>query len=477
MPNQLPDSERRRFIESALQMGVPHDRIKRDLAQLEGYSPLSVMTTPMQSLDAAKLPGGGPPVTLQEQAEGREFYGRTLPRMAASTLPALAATPFTAGMSLPFAAVTEGAAAGLGDLAYQSVNKMVRGEDIKPLESAGVAGSQMLGTGVTRTAFDILSKMAGIAPQFSRYFRDVRNTGRYNRTMVEAGKGDEYELGEQIKSAIKEWKGTQTNPRVEKEAILSRETAAGTKIGARPIIQALDDVKLSTPKTAAGLKLNRELSEVQKRFMEVKTAPANFSQGQINPRSMATPRTDITPVELDEFLAKEIDNRIYKLSGTPKDQMLAKALANARETVREVLLSSLPDEARTLTRKTFEELNAREAATKAITPSLNSLETKIRNLFKPGHEGERRAIEFVSKRLGHDFIGEAYKLAQKRAFSPDERLAAKGLDALMELARGAVARPAVKVFAPLHPFIETAPSAGATAAFEQAMQQGRRQTP
>jgi hypothetical protein len=472
VPTPLPDAERRRFIEKALSLGVPHDRIKADLAALEGYGPLSVTTTPMQNMDAARLPGGGPPVSPAEQAQGMEFMTRTLPRGAAAAIPAALATMATGGMALPTAMAIEGAAAGAGDLVYQGINRAVRGEQIKPIESLKVAGVQAAGTGILRPAFDALSTLAGAPPRVIRFLRDVRMTGRYSRTFGEPKDAAEHQLGQGIKSAVDKWRSQKTGPRIEKEAILRDATDSGVKIPAQPIIDALEETKLRTPKTDVGEKLNSALSTIQTRFMNVRTSPVNFAQGQIRGKVSRMPRTDLTPSEIDEMLTREFDNRIYTMSGDPKDQPLAEALADARGAIRETLLSALPDRARQLTEATYAELSKREEVGKFLSPGLISLETKIRNIFKPGNAGDLDALQYVSKVTGIDYYGAALKLAQKRATIPDPRQAAKGLDFVMELIRKGTARPAVKILAPLQPVTNVAPGAVYAGTLEERRRRG-----
>lgn len=443
-----------KFIEAGRAQNIPDDELvaeikKRsvDLSGPGGLGPPPVTNAPA----VGRVPA---PDFAQDEANRQRDIQRSLIRGAVPMAAGLAVAPLTAGMSLPAAMAVEGAAAGTGDLAYQVGNKALTGEPVNYEESAKVGVAGAVGTGVSRTAFDILSRFAGVAPQFTRYFRNPKNFGRYNRTMMEAPKDAEFALGERIKAAVNEWNGAKTAPRLAKEGLLREATEDGVRIDANPIIAALEEAKLAAPKTPTGSKLNAELSRIQESFKSVKTLPADLSRGRLTTTKMVKPRTDLTPQEVDEFLTREIDNRIYKLSGSPKNQALAEALANARGAIRETLMQALPTQARGLTSQIYEELNKREAATKAISPSLVSLETKMRNLFKPGHQAEIEALQHVSNATGIDFIGEAFKLAQKRAFSPDERLAVKGLDAVMEIIRGSVARPAVKAIGPLQPATE-----------------------
>jgi hypothetical protein len=471
VPTPLPSEERKRFIEEALKRGAPKERIFADLRKLEGYGGQEVATADLAGQGGLTLPGGGGltvppstslPVTPQEQEEGDYFWGRTVPRMAAVAIPAGAASLATGGMALPLAMALEGGAAGLGDLAYQGANRLIRKEPIKPKESLDVALTTAAATGVGRTAFDVLSRLGGVAPQFTRYFRSIKNIGRYNRTILEPARAAEFKLGEEIKAAVDEWNSMKTAPRIRKEELIREATGSGVTVHAKPIIDALEQVKLQAPKSSTGLKLNEELASIQKQFTRIKKVPPAENVGNTyqepTPKTIRRVRSDLTPSEVDELLTREIDNRIYKLSGSPKNQALAEALANARGPIREALLKALPPEARTATKEIYAELTKKEAAEKAISPGMVSLENKIRNLFKPGHEAEIEALNYISKKTGHDFIGAAYKIAQKRSFSPDQRLATKGLDTIMKLIRGTMARPAIKALAPLQSL--AAPGAG-----------------
>lgn len=458
MPTPLPDEKRAELLRKAEAAGIPKEQAFKDLAALEGYEDISVPTEKLLAASGLNVPRAtSPPVTPQEQAEGKQFFTETLPRSVATGGAALLAAPFTGGMSVPLAMATEGGAVGGADLLFQGAKHLVEPSyEIRPKESLRAGIGQAAATGAVRTGFEVLSRFAGVAPQFTRYFRDPRRLARFNRTMMEPAKGAEFDLGEKIKQAVDEYSAKAIPERAKKVALMKQAEKQGIKIGGQNIIDAIEDAKLETPKTAVGKSLNDALAKLQDSFVKQTKIAANPYAGQQpgmptagTPARVIRKVQDLTPSEVDEFLTKELDNRIYKASGEPKDAALAEALANVRPKIKEALLSRLPPEARELTDKIFEELSKREVAQKAIKPELDSLETSVRNLFKPGNEGERRAIKYVGDKLGIDLEGAAFKLAQQRSFSPDQRSAAKGLDAILELIRGGVARPLAKVAAPL----------------------------
>jgi len=479
LPQPLPDEKRAELLRKAQAAGIPKEQAFKDLAALEGYGSVAPATAgaapdnysqgqdPFRSVPRGTPMMTSPPIYIPSE-------GPVSPEMARGLLvggAALATAPFTAPMSLLPAAALEGAVAGGADLGFQSLRHLNQPEyEVKPKESLKVGLTQAVGTGAVRTAFDVLSRFAGVAPQFSRYFRDPRRVARFNRTMMEPKVGAEFELGEKVKEAVDDYSSRAIPERAEKVALMKQAEKQGVKISGQTVIDAIEAAKLQTPKTEVGKSLNNALTKLQDSFKSQTKIAANPYAGQKPGMPTAgTPakvirqvRPDLTPSEVDEFLTKELDNRIYKASGEPKDAALAEALANVRPQIKEALLSKLPAEARELTDKIFAELSKREVAEKAIKPELDSLETSIRNLFKPGNEGERRAIKYVGEKMGVDLEGEAFKLAQQRAFSPDQRMAAKGLDAILELIRGAVARPAAKLTAPLQSLI--APGVSGTVA-------------
>lgn len=464
MPQPLPDEKRAELLKKAEAAGIPKEQAFKDLAALEGYGagadPLTYSQgqDPFRSVPRATAAPNSPVVNIPDNPT-------ITPEMARGLLvggAGLAASPLTAGLSLPLAMGAEGAVAGGADLGFQALRHLNQPEyKIKPKESLRAAEGQAIGTGVVRGAFDVLSRFAGVAPQYTRYFRDARRFGRFNRTMMEPKIGAEFDLGEQIKGAVDDYTSRAIPERAEKVALLKQAEKQGVKINGQAVIDAIESAKLETPKTQVGKSLNDALSKLQESFTKQTKIAANPYAGQqpgmpttgTPARVIRQVRRDLTPSEVDEFLTKELDNRIYKASGEPKDAALAEALANVRPQIKEALLSRLPQEARQLTDKIFEELSKREVAQKAIKPELDSLETSVRNLFKPGNEGERRAIKYVGEKMGIDLEGAAFKLAQQRSFSPDQRLAAKGLDAILELIRGGVARPLAKATAPLQSLI------------------------
>jgi hypothetical protein len=486
LPTPLPDEKRAELLRRAEAAGIPKEQAFKDLAALEGYESAApaapepgteafgqraearkaalvqqgVPVEPYQ--DEPRALGPPRPVTPGSETVVNIPDNPTItPELARGLLvggAGMLAAPATTSMRLLPAMAVEGAAVGAADLGLQGLRHLIDPEyEVKPKESARAALGQAAGTGAVRTGFDILSKWAKVAPDLSRWFRDPRRFARFNRTMIEPAKGAEFELGEQIKAAVDEYSAKVIPERAQKVALLKQAEQQGVKIHGQDIVDAIESAKLETPKTKVGKDLNDALTKLQDSFTRKTRIAANPYAGQqpgmpttgTPARVIKKVRPDLTPSEVDEFLTKELDNRIYKASGEPKDAALAEALANIRPKIKEALLSRLPAEARDLTDKIFAEMNKREVAQKAIKPELDSLETSVRNLFKQGNEGERRAIKYVGDKLGVDLEGAAFKLAQQRAFTPDQRSAATGVDALIELIRGAFARPLAKIAVPL----------------------------
>lgn len=467
------------LVDDLIKRKASDEEITRALEDYDGFSRGAPISQSQEDVGTPVTGYGGPagnipPTTYEDAEKARQFYTEQLPRGAVALGSGLLSGGLTAAMSIPAALITETGVVGTADLAYQGIRKLFDvNREVDPIASLKIGATSAAVTGIVRTGADIFAKRASIAPKMVRYFRNPKTLFRWNRTFGEAGENAELLLGDDVKTAFKTWDTALTAPRIAKQHTLQQATAAGTQINSKPIIDALENVKLVTPKTAAGRALNKDLVALQDSFKKIRKVAANPYAGQVPGGPTAgTPaqvfksvRTDLTPIELDEFLTKEIDNRIYSLSGTPKDQMLAKGLADARSKIRETLLNALPPEARTQTQAIYEELTMQEEVKKAIQPSLVSLETKMRNLFKPGHAGELRAIQYLSEKTGIPFTDMAFKIAQQRQFSGDPRISPKALDFLAELFRGMVATPTLKVLAPAHAVI--APSAGAYMAIRQ----------
>jgi hypothetical protein len=456
--------ERSGLVDDLIKRGASDDDINKALAEFDGV-PSQGATPP------TNVPGlmrGATERMLGQVA--KETLTEQLPRGAVAFGAGIASGALTTPMKLIPALLSETGIVGTADLAYQGIRKLFDVKrEIDPIAALKIGATSAATTGVVRTGMDFFANRASIAPQFVRAMRNPKNLFRWNRTFGEAAPDAELLLGDEVKTAFKTWDDAVTAPRLAKKKLLDQATAAGVKINSQPIVDALEDVKLSTPKTAAGKAYNRQLTEIQDGFHVIRKVAANPYAGQgVGGPTTGTPaqafksvRTDLTPTELDEFMTKEIDSRIYAQSGSPKDTMLSQGLANARKKVREELLNSLPPEARELTAQTFEELTMQEEVEKAIKPGMVSLETKMINLFKPGHGAELRAIRYLGEKTGVPFEEMAFKIAQQRQFSGDPRIRRKALDFLSELLRG-ISNVGLKGLVPAHPLL--APAAGAAVA-------------
>jgi hypothetical protein len=483
MPIQLSDEQQKALIKRILDTGGSKEEAFSFLDEKMGIKPRENVSHSDVLSNISNIEFGNelrPALAQHEinrEAEAKSYVKETLPRQAVAMGTGLALSPLTGAMSIPAAALVDTAAIGGADLAYQGVRKVMDpNRQIDPMQSLEIGVGAGLTGGATKIGLEGLAALSNVAPQFVRYFRNIGKVGRFNRTMgqVETAnpaipglvKTGEQELGQAVKGAMKDWTGTMTPSRLTKEAIINNATQSGVKINSQPIIDALEDVKLATPKTSVGLKLNTDLSKIQNGFKRVITIPAPSNVGNTFQKATPTTRsvvTDITPKELDEFLTKEIDNRIYSMSGSPKNQMLAKSLADAREKIRATLLGSLPPEAAAATKTTFDELTQMEGVARSLQPNLVSLENKMRNAFKPGNQHVVDSLKTLSDKSGIDFVGRAFKYAQQRAFSGDPRVADQSIGLFFEAIKKFIARPMLKTLAPLQSLAGPAGGAGTAA--------------
>lgn len=456
MPTPLPESERRRFIEGALQRGMPPDRIKADLAQLEGYAPLSVTIDQNRALTEARLPGGGQPVTPQEQAEGKEFFTRTVPRTALAVGAGLAATPFTAGMSMLPAAGIQGLATGLGDLAGQKLSVMMGGQEkVEPRESYRIAKRATaggIGIGLIARAG---GEFVGIARDLIRRAGGKVPGAGFGLTTAAPAREAEHQLGQKVQDALKNIENSVTSGRQAKQAILADADAAGVKVPVQGIVNTLLSKVIPKASERSARQFNSAITDFATRLAQ---------------------RGDMTPQEFDRFVIDELDSKIFKAGGAgPRDTRIAEALGVVRDNARETLITTLERAGHSGVREANDAaemaLRFRESADQVFGPGKLSLENRLRNLFQPGHTAEQELLKQIGDEAGIDLLDEARKLATRRAFTSDPRISSgQTMGVLRQVLFAPIARFAARLTAPLQPIV------GPVAGGERAAYFGSRDT-
>jgi hypothetical protein len=449
-----------------LQRGVPPDRIKRDLAQLEGYAALEVTTDPNQALAEARLPGGGPPVTPEEQAEGKEFFTRTLPRAAAVTAGGLAAGP---GL------IAGAAGAAGGDILYQAGRKLITGEPIEPAESARVGGEALLGGGIMKGIVRSAGAVGGVAREFIDYagrtLRPFKKGEGFRLTFGRPAQEAELELGRKIQGAVEAMSKQVSEGRIAKEALIKRATAGGARVDVKPVVDKLREFVIPNATEASAVNFNKRLVTFADR-LERRVRMSGPSRTQFQPTG--APRGTLSPEEFDVLMTRELSPAAFTGTGKPSLNRFSSAIRAARNTAKETLETAIP-EVRAANQAAFAELTIREQADAVFGPGKLSLESRLRNLFKPGHEAEQQLLDKIGKQADIPLLEDAKKLATKRAFTRDDRVTAGVLNRVFLLTgTPQIARGIAKVGAPLQPFIGPL-TGGAGAALEEELRIGRRE--
>jgi hypothetical protein len=226
--------------------------------------------------------------------------------------------------------------------------------------------------------------------------------------------------------------------------------------------------------------LDKILSRVDETAVEPSRRAANdrLTQFAENFTDLMEPDGSLDVVKLDRFLRKDARGRIKDLLGREGGTDYQEALKDVQAFVREELHGTMEDAGvRTPSGLKPSQVQAKESVkiasrkrasaefTRGVAgvPERPPTSNRIRNLFEPGNESKRDALLEYDRQHGTSFTARARTLAYKRDWNPDDRVAAHGLDRVLNLLFVG-ARPLAKVGA-----VVTRPLQAATAAFSDEM--------
>lgn len=446
MPNPLPESERRRFIERAIQMNVPQDRILADLAQLEGRAPLSAEFEPGSALGGrALLPGGGAAVTPEEQEAGREFYAETLPNFA---------VPFALSAAGAGVAGLPGAAAGsaLGEVL---LGTRIRSEEglIRPNLESGTLPRAALSGGLTLAT----GGAANLATRGLGYLGGVKQ--KFITPVLRKGP-----LG--VIKAIKKPVETAEETAVRGAAEATRKVISPYAGERLPAMTTAKDAlaSLDAELAFAGARPSRQLviGKIDD-IIAARTPPANPEEAAAN----------AAIAELKDFVPEKFENATHlhdwltRIRGPVKEQLGHPGAPLHKEDLIDLQAFVRQYRDRLLGGPEAAGPRAFAQASKQIgaAKTLRNLLVDSKGNLKSGAEGAwrrvmneknhvlRRTLEDFDKQTGSHYAQDAIDLAGRRGWNPDD--AGHAIFVLSIIARvlSGAARGAAKTAAVVRPVI------------------------
>lgn len=368
-----------------------------------------------------------------------------------TTAAGIGAGLLTGGMSVPAQLGIEAAASGGGDYAYQLFRQLLGGEPANPMESAEVAGSSLAFGAGGRALAGMSRAVAGIPKNLAAEARGVKGLAK---TFGAPSPTAELELGQKIQAAVGRMKNKISAGRQVKEAMIQSSDASGKTFDIASVIERLRSGVIEGATEPSAMAANRKL--------------ARFADS-------LEKRGPLTAGQLDALMTKELAPAAYTNTGAAASNRLAGPYRSAREAAKNIMESQMGPELAAANRAAEHEIVTGRVAGKVFGPSKLSLEAKLRNLFKPGHEKEQQILREIGADAGVDFLAAAKRIATKRAFTKDLAIAGR-LDNLLSQLPRMLFGPFSKGLVPLGQYAGPL-AGGAAAGFEEERQVSEEENP
>lgn len=280
--------------------------------------------------------------------------------------------------------------------------------------------------------------------------RDVKGFGLTFRSPrprsfddVMQGISDEGALRDTFHRILPRLRNKLSPDRIEKQRILQQMTQDGAKHDTSAMKEALSDARVSnlakkpTVPRGGGRGDFETRAEPGPVFSESRAL--NKKIDQIIERMP----DEMTPLQLDEFMRKELTPKAFTGTGNVSHAKLASTIRRMREIARNQLLDSTPENLRSINARILQRMDFLEDAETMFGRGSSNAIANLRTAYNDGNEEIAATIFWVQETSGEKVAEDAMGLATQRAFvrSPTETAATASVTGFRKVLGGLASKP------------------------------------